>query len=447
MENLLRLSQINVGFRFREELGDISDLAEKIRSTKGLKFNFIVVEEISQGIDPASGLEFKEYHLLAGGRRIKAYELLSSGHSEAWGSHTPIQEEMDHYLSVPCTILKNLTPIDRLKVEFIENMGRKDFTWQEAAVLVSELHKANVKLYGVPSGGRGKSGWSIRDTAEFLGLLPSVVVDYLKLAEGLLSSPKIADIKQKSKALSNIKRQKQVDIANLLDLGAYCSGDVRLLCADSRKALLEVEDESVDLIITDPPWGIKFEEVTSDARTDAYVSYDDKFDAMENLEILTLCYQKLKPNSPLYMFYSSQPEKIIEGVELLTTAGFNVERIPLIWYKKHVLSHMSGETRHMINYEPILYAWKGERPFLNHVSRNVFEHQVAYLNRIHSAEKSESLLAELIELHTEQGAMVLDPWGGSCKIADVCRRLLRRCLVIEREPDLVKMSTMRLEGV
>jgi DNA modification methylase len=72
---------------------------------------------------------------------------------------------------------------------------------------------------------------------------------------------------------------------------------------------------------------------------------------------------------------------------------------------------------------------------------------VAYLNRIHSAEKSESLLAELIELHTEPGAMILDPWGGSCKLADVCRRLLRRCLVIEREPDLVKMATMRLEGV
>jgi len=440
VQSLLRLSQIKVGFRFREDLGDLSDLAEKIRSTKGLKFNFVVVEEVEEGGD-------KVYHLLAGGRRVKVYELLSTGHSDVWGSYTPTQEEMDHYLFVPCTILKDLTPEDRLKVEFIENMGRKDFTWQEACMLVSELHKRKVANFGNPSGGRGKSGWSIRDTAEFLGLLPSQVVDYLKLAEGLTSSPKLAEIKQKSKALSNVKRQKQVDLANLLNITDYTLGDVRVVCGDSSEVLLEVEDESVDLIITDPPWGINFEEVTTDARTDAYISYDDKFDPMENLEILTLCYQKLKENSPLYMFYSAIPEKVVEGVELLTTTGFKVERIPLIWYKKHVLSHMSGETRHMINYESILYAWKGERPFLNHTSRNIFEHQVAYLNRIHSAEKSEALLAELIELHTEQGAMVLDPWGGSCKLADVCRKLLRRCLVVEREPDLVKMASMRLEGV
>jgi site-specific DNA-methyltransferase (adenine-specific) len=440
LENLLPLSQIKVGFRFREDLGNLSELAESIRTTSGLTFNFIVVEEIINE-------EAKEYHLRAGGRRLKAYELLSSGSPDAWGSHVPTQEEQDHYLSVPCTVLKNLIPMDRLKIEFIENKGRKDFTWQEECVFVSEVHKVGVATYGSPSGGRGKSGWSVRDTAEFLGIFPSQVIEYLQLAEGVLSSPKLVEVKQKSKALSKVKRQKQVDLANLLELGDYTLGDVRVRCADSREALLEVEDESIDLVITDPPWGVKFEEVTSDARTDAYVSYDDKFDAMENLEILTLCFQKLKPNSPLYMFYSSFPEKILEGVELLSTAGFNVERVPLIWYKKHVLSHMSGETRHMINYEPILYAWKGERPFLNRTSRNVFEHQVAYLNRIHSAEKSESLLAELIELHTEPGAMILDPWGGSCKLADVCRRLLRRCLVIEREPDLVKMATMRLEGV
>jgi site-specific DNA-methyltransferase (adenine-specific) len=440
VQKLLKLSDIKVGFRFREDLGDISELADKIRATKGLKFNFIVVEEtLNEGT--------LEYHLLAGGRRFKAYELLSSGSEEVWKGQEYTAEDLERYASIPCTILKDLTPEDRLKIEFIENMSRKDFTWQEAAALVKEFHTQKGVTFGKATTGRGKTGWSIRDTAEELGLFPSQVVDYLKLADGLVISSSLGEIKQKSKALTKLKRQKIVDVANLLDIEGYSHADIKVVCADSREYLLSVPNDSVDLIITDPPWGINFESISSDARTDGYVSYDDKFDPLENLEILTLCYQKLRPNCPLYMFYSAFPEKIIEGIELLKLAGFEVERVPLIWYKKHVLSHMSAETRHMVNYEPLLYAWKGERPFFNRPSRNVFEHQVAYLNRIHSAEKSESLLSELIELHTQQGDMVMDPFGGSCKVADACKKLLRRCLVIERESDVVKMACMRLEGV
>ena len=168
---------------------------------------------------------------------------------------------------------------------------------------------------------------------------------------------------------------------------------------------------------------------------------------MDTLEVLTVCYQKLKPNSGIYMFYSSFPEKVLEAQKTLTTAGFLVEQMPLIWYKKHVLAHDSRETRHGLNYETLLYGWKGERPLLNQPSRNVFEHQVAYQNRIHASEKPESLLAELLLLNTQPNDFILDPWGGSCKVADACLSNKRRCLVVELEENLVKLANMRLRGL
>jgi site-specific DNA-methyltransferase (adenine-specific) len=436
MDKLLKLTDIMVGPRFREDYGDLPALADSIRTTKGLKFNFLVVEQIDQ-----------EFHLRAGGRRFKAYELLHAGNPEVWGEELPTQEQMDVYEFVPVTLLTDLTPSDRLLIEFIENRGRKEFTWQESSNLVREFHTQRQLQYGAASTGRGKTGWSVRDTALELGLNPSDVVQYLQLADGLVESPSLGDVKQKNKALLKMKRQKQVLIADLLELDGYSVDSIQVVCADSKDYLKTLKDESIDLVITDPPWGIDFEEVTSNARTDAYESYDTNVDLMEVLEILTLCYEKLKSNSAIYMFYSAFPEKIIEGFNLLTTAGFSIEKIPLIWYKKHILSHMSQETRHMLNYEPILYGWKGERPYLKKLSRNVFEHQVPYANRIHAAEKSEALLSELIQLHTEQGDMILDPFGGSCRVADACRASLRCCLVVERNETLVKMAGLRLRGV
>ena len=88
-----------------------------------------------------------------------------------------------------------------------------------------------------------------------------------------------------------------------------------------------------------------------------------------------------------------------------------------------------------------------ERPFFNHTERNVFEHQVAFADRIHASEKPEGLLVDIIKLHGKEGDLVLDPWGGSCKVADACKLAQRRCVVVELESSLVNMATLRVRGI
>jgi len=435
MQKLIKIDKIKIGTRARKDLGDIPSLAKSILSTKGLQFNDVVIDT--------------DYTLIAGERRLRAYTLLSNGDVEVWEEHTPTEEEKNFFLSIPCLVKKRdeLKEEDYLRFELLENLSRKDFLWHELAGLVESFHNLCQRQYGKATSGAAKTGWSIRDTAKELGMNPADVVHYIKLSKGLQTSPGLKDIKQRSKALTKLKRLEIQDIANWLELDAYEEADIKLVIGDSKEVLKTIPDESVDLIITDPPWGIELEDIVHQERELTYTQYDKDYNTMDTLEVLMECYSKIKPNCGIYMFYSAFPEKVIEGQKFLTAVWFLIERIPLIWYKKHILSHNSGETRHYLNYECILYGWKGERPMLEKTSRNVFEHQVPYQNRIHSAEKPVSLLSELILLNTQENAFVLDPFGGSCNVADACKALRRKCLVVEKEEELVKMATMRLRGL
>lgn len=435
MQKLINIDKIKIGTRARKDLGDIASLAKSILATKGLQFNDVVIDT--------------DYVLITGERRVRAYTLLSNGDKEAWDDKIPTESEKSFFLSIPCIVKKReeLKEEDYLRFELLENLSRKDFLWHELAGLVDSFHNLCQRQYGKASAGAVKSGWGLRDTAKELGMNPADILHYIKLAKGLQTSPDLKNIKQRSKALTKLKRLEMQDIANWLELEDYQDSDVRLVTGDSKVVLKDVPNESVDLILTDPPWGIEVEDNFYGERDKTYIQYDKDYNIMDTLEILLECFEKLKPNCGIYMFYSAFPEKVIEGQNLLTSVGFSIEKIPLIWYKKHILSHNSGETRHYLNYECILYGWKGDRPMLEKTSRNVFEHQVPYQNRIHSAEKPVSLLSELILLNTQENNFVLDPFGGSCNVADACKLLKRKCLVVEKEGELVKMATMRLRGL
>ncbi len=437
MEKLLRITQIKVPPRARVDYGDLPDLARKIIATKGLKGGNLTIEE-KEG----------NYFLLAGGRRYKAHQLILSSSKDAWGEVEPTEEELKMYFEIPCTVLTDLTEEDRARIELVENLSRKNYDWPEAATLVESFHKLMQEKYGKGISGSGKKGWSTRDTAKELGLNSADVVYYLQLHKAMITDPSLKDIRQKSKAITKLKRTSQTLMADLLDIEDYSFEDVRIVCGDSKEIVPTLADNSVNMVLTDPPWAIGFENRVSDMRKESLSTvYDKDYDIMDTLEILTHCYNKMKPNTPIYMFYSAFPEKVLEGQKLLVSAGFEVERIPLLWYKKHILAHDSNETKHGYNYESILYGWKGERPFFNHSSRNVLECQVAFQGRIHSGEKPEALLVEIIKLHTKEGDMILDPFGGSCKVADACKSSLRKCLVVELDESLVKMATLRVRGL
>ena len=101
----VKIDQIKVGTRFREELGDIESLAQSLE-TEGL-------------INPIT--HDQDHNLLAGGRRLAAATMLK------WDT-------------IPCNIMKIESEGDLRIIELVENVQRKDLSWAEQANLVNRIN-------------------------------------------------------------------------------------------------------------------------------------------------------------------------------------------------------------------------------------------------------------------------------------------------------------------
>ena len=101
----VELSKIEVGTRFREELGDIESLAQSLES-EGL-INPITID--------------KDNNLLAGGRRLAAATMLE-------------------WPKITCNVMEIESEGDLRIIELIENVQRKELSWSEQANLVSRIN-------------------------------------------------------------------------------------------------------------------------------------------------------------------------------------------------------------------------------------------------------------------------------------------------------------------
>jgi DNA modification methylase len=62
----------------------------------------------------------------------------------------------------------------------------------------------------------------------------------------------------------------------------------------------------------------------------------------------------------------------------------------------------------------------------------------------HPTQKPVRLMRYLIERHTKEGDLVIDPFAGTGSTALACKQLKRRYLAIEKEPQYAQMAERRL---
>lgn len=172
-----------------------------------------------------------------------------------------------------------------------------------------------------------------------------------------------------------------------------------------------IEDSSVSLVLTDPPYGMDFQ---SDYRLDR--SKPRKHEKIENdgdeqaAREITECFSallpKLKENAAVLCFchWSNEPE-IREAVE---AAGLTI-RNSLIWDKK-ATGMGDPQTTFAPRHERILFAVKGSPKLLTRLP-DILE-CVRESSERHPTEKPVELLKQLIGCLTVEGDLVADPFGG-----------------------------------
>lgn len=178
---------------------------------------------------------------------------------------------------------------------------------------------------------------------------------------------------------------------------------------DNMFTLAKMPDETVDLILTDPPYNINY-------RSHRRVK-QPKFKHLENdnngdwiPKFAREAYRVLKNNRHLYCF--CRHDTYPEFVQAFTDAGFKLKRT-LIWIKNN---HGSGDLTG--DYAPqdewIIYAHKGRRKLNGKREPNIlYYNKLASKKLTHSTEKPVELLKHLIAKSTDRGELVLDPFSGS----------------------------------
>jgi DNA modification methylase len=224
---------------------------------------------------------------------------------------------------------------------------------------------------------------------------------------------------------------------DLFDLGrhrllvgdATCEADVRRL----------VGDLPVDLIVSDPPYGVGYTGKTRRALT---IANDDLGE--EGTRRLVAAALRAAPLRPGGVFYLFAPGGALHLAFLLALGDAGLEvRQTLAWVKdRFVLGHADYHARH----EPILYGWRGgaAHHFVADRSQDsVWEYPRPTRNAEHPTMKPAALIERAIRNSSRPGETVYDPFVGSGTTLVAAEVAGRRAFAMEIDPAYAQVALER----
>lgn len=186
--------------------------------------------------------------------------------------------------------------------------------------------------------------------------------------------------------------------------------DVTLSRADAVTWLRSLPPESVDLVITDPPYESleKHRAIGTTTRLKVSKSSSNQwFSIFPNArfpELFAEIYRVLKPNTHFYLF--CDPETAFIAKPLAEEVGFRFWK-PLVWDKKSIGMGYHYRCR----YEFVLFFEKGKRRLRDLSIPDVIS--VARIRNGYPSEKPVELAETLIRQSTVPGESIVDPFMGS----------------------------------
>lgn len=247
----------------------------------------------------------------------------------------------------------------------------------------------------------------------------------------------------------------------------------KIYCADTFSILEQVEDESIDLIICDGPYGVTQNDWDKIPSIQAF-----------NLDLIKRFAKKMKEGASLYLFGKPDCLNFIDYRPYLTLKS------KIVWYQPSRLAQ--GRLNYTNNYDIIGYFIKEKKPHCYNlddirVSQLVeLEHrrrcenvpsvtngrygntkfnekgknpgdvwgdikQLTYKSKelvsreaLNTIQKPIKLIERLVLASSNKGDTVLDPFAGVGTCPAVCKRHKRNFIAFEIQPEFVKVAYKRL---
>ncbi len=428
MNDDLNIAQVNVGDRVRKDFGDIDELCNSIKSV-GLIQPIVLTHDLC---------------LIAGERRLRALKRIGVT-TLVHASHFIWNDEQDEL---------------RLKaMEIEENVKRKELSWQEAVTAKKRLLEIMQQIHGTVTSGRpsrsetlgvSSSGFGINKLAALLGESNAQTSKDIELANLIEAVPMLARAETKEAA----RRSASLAVAVA---GALQQQTKNPSKTEQKWTLYEgnfldtskhLGDDSVDLVIVDPPYGEETQGMGPNSKpllanefADDKGAWDSILGALVAQSIRVLRQDRFAAFFFGFTFYQT----LLDSARL---AGFSVDITPLVWVKNTVIN-TSPYTRYGRSYEPIMICRKGEPKLMrpsqrdviaidNVITRGTNEHKV------YQAQKPVALIEKLILDMSPPGATVVDFCAGSGTTGEAALRTGRRVVLFEKDPIACQITRARL---
>lgn len=211
----------------------------------------------------------------------------------------------------------------------------------------------------------------------------------------------------------------------------------KIYCMDCLDGMKEMEDNSVDVVLADPPYGIDYQ---SNLRKEKFAKIQN--DTKPFTEWIPDAYRVLRDGGRLLCFYRWDVQT--EFVDAINQARFSIKS-QIVWDKGlHGMGDLYGEFAPC--HESILYATKGRYEFKGARPKTVIRQQRLSSDLLtHPNEKPVGLIIKLLNSITTKEDTVLIPFIGSGVDAEACVRMERPFIGFELEQKYVDIANKRVK--
>jgi site-specific DNA-methyltransferase (adenine-specific) len=225
---------------------------------------------------------------------------------------------------------------------------------------------------------------------------------------------------------------------------------------DCLLGIKDIKKNTVDLILTDPPYFItkksnfelggtaadKFIKMTHD-----FGEWDKDPSAIPLLELFQQYYRVLRMGGTLIIFFDIWKSNEIK--EAADAVGFKQPRV-CQWVKNNP-TPINSKFNYLSNGIEYFFTFVKYRKgtFNSKYDHGIYHYPICHGKErtIHPTQKPLKLISDLIKKHSNEGDLVLDTFGGSGTTAESCVHLNRNYILYESNTEYYEISVKRIENI
>ena len=219
--------------------------------------------------------------------------------------------------------------------------------------------------------------------------------------------------------------------------------NMRLMQGDCLERMKEIENGSVDMILTDPPYNIaRDNNFTTMGR--AGIDFGEWDKGADLFSYIDQCYRVLNKNGSFVVF--NDWKNLGDIAKYAENLGFITK--DMIRLEKSNPMPRNRDRRYITDYECAIWftmpkaKWVFNRQDEKY-QRPKFVHSID--KGLHPTQKSLGLMSNLIKIHSNEGHVICDPFMGSGTTGVAAKNLNREFIGIEMDLDYFNIALDRIE--